>query len=482
MPVPRHVFWLLTACLIPSGWSADSPVPAKPNILFIAVDDLNHWVGHLGRNPQAKTPHLDRLASFGVTFTHAYCAAPACNPSRAALLSGKRPGSTGVYDNRNPYHPAIRPEESLFSHFNQAGYKTIGAGKLWHGGPGWPEQWTLTHARKPIPNAEVDDRSIAGIKFGVLRGGDENLADTHIASFGVEQLSQKHEQPFFLALGFHKPHMPWTVPQKYYDLHPLDAIELPPGRPGDLDDVPPEGLRMANPGGDHRAILESGRWEEAVQAYLAAISYVDFQIGRVLDALHRSPHADNTVICLWGDHGWHLGEKEHWRKFALWEEATRAPLIWVAPGVASPGGVCSRTVDFMSIYPTLCDIAGLPVPEHAEGESVRRLLEDPEAAWDIPAVTTFRRNNHAIRTERWRFIRYAGGGEELYDHTNDPYEWTNLAARDEFADIKADLIRHLPRVNGPETQRENARLNESGRGEASGPEGSDRCNSSRGFD
>lgn len=458
MPLQRSLLCLLAALPIPAARSADPESPAKPNVLFIAVDDLNHWVGFLERNPQTKTPHLDRLAQSGVAFSRAYCAAPACNPSRAALLSGKRPGATGVYDNRNPYRPAIRPEETLIFHFKQSGYKTIGMRKLWHGGVGWPEQWTVTRDRKSIRDAEIEDRSIGGIRFGPLRGGDDDVVDTQIADFGIQQLSQSHEQPFFLVLGFHKPHMPWCVPQKYFDLHPLDAIQLPPHRAGDLEDIPREGRRMARSEGDHRSVLESGRWKEAVQAYLAAISYVDAQIGRVLDALRESPHADNTVICLWGDHGWHLGEKEHWRKFALWEEATRAPLIWAVPGLTVPGGVSHRPVDFMSIYPTLCDLAGLPVPEHVEGKSIRPLLEDPEAAWGAPAITTHGRNNHAVRTERWRYIRYAAGGEELYDHTNDPYEWNNLASVEEWADAKAALVQHFPLVNEPEAQRERAQV------------------------
>jgi len=420
------------------------------NVLFIAVDDLNHWVGHLGRNPQTKTPNIDRLAKMGVTFTRAYCAAPVCNPSRAALLSGKRPGRSGVYDNQDNFRNTIQPGESLVMQFKNAGYATLGMGKVWHGGLGFPEQWTATAGRVrggDQGNAKVRDRSIGGIKFGVIEGGDEAVPDTQIADYGVAQLGQKHEKPFFLTLGFHKPHMPWNVPQKYFDLHPLDKIELPPHRTNDLGDVPAEGLRMAAPGGDHARVLASGRWKEAVQAYLAAISYLDAQVGRILDAFDKSAYATNTIICFWGDHGWHLGEKEHWRKFALWEEATRAPFIWVAPGVTRPGGVCDRTVDFMSIYPTLCDLAGVTKPPHVEGSSIRSLLADPKAPWSHPALTTFHQNNHAIRTERWRYIRYHDGGEELYDHNSDPYEWTNLAAKPEHAATKTDLSKWFPKEN-----------------------------------
>jgi arylsulfatase A-like enzyme len=243
--------------------------------------------------------------------------------------------------------------------------------------------------------------------------------------------------------------MPWNVPQKYFDMFPLDKIELPPHIPNDLDDIPGAGVKMARPQGDHAAILKSGRWKEAVQAYLAAIAYTDMNIGRLLDALDKSAYRDNTIIVFWGDHGWHLGEKDHWRKFALWEEATRAPLIWVAPGVTRPGSVCERTVDFLNIYPTLCELCGIAIPKQIEGVSLKPLLADPQAAWDRPALTTHGYQNHAIRTEKWRYIRYADGSEELYDHMKDPYEWANLARKPELEDVKRQLAQHLPKANKP---------------------------------
>jgi len=352
----------------------------RPNVLFIAVDDLNHWVGHLGRNRQTKTPNIDRLAAMGVTFANAQCAAPVCNPSRAALLSGKRPGTTGIYDNGIPFENFLKPEESLVMRFKDAGYDTLGTGKLWHGGLGWKEQWKTTR-KEHHEKGEIVDRSIGGIAFGtIVTGGDEAVSDTGIADYGISELGKTRDKPFFLTLGFHKPHMPWNVPQKYYDMHPLAGIQLPPTKKDDLSDVPPAGIKMAKPDGDHAAVLASGRWKEAVQAYLASISYLDGQIGRVLDAYDKSPHKDNTIIVFWGDHGWHLGEKEHWRKFALWEEATRAPFIWVVPGVTKPGGVCKSPVDFMSVYPTLCDLAKLPKPAWLEGDNIQPLLADPAAA------------------------------------------------------------------------------------------------------
>jgi len=445
----RSLAVLLLSALV-TNWNGRAAEPARrPNVLFIAVDDLNHWVGHLGRNRQTRTPNIDRLAKMGVTFTRAYCAAPVCNPSRAALLSGMRPGTTGVYDNGQNYAQAFKPDVCLPMQFKNAGYRTMAAGKIYHGGPGDASQWDEIGRpgrgdAKPKPGQNT---GVGGIKFAPLDCNDDEMADWGIATFAVEQLGKTHDKPIFLAVGFHKPHMPWNVPKKYYDMFPLESIELPPHLTNDLDDVPAGGKAMAAPAGDHAAILKSGRWKEAVQGYLAAIAYLDMNVRRVLDAYEKSPAREDTIIVFWGDHGWHLGEKEHWRKFALWEEATRAPFVWIVPGVTRPGGICERPVDFMSIYPTLCDLAGIARTKHVEGDNIRSLLVDPKATWPNSAITTFRRNNHTIRTERWRYIRYADGGEELYDHTNDEYEWTNLVSRAVFEREKKELASRLPTVN-----------------------------------
>ena len=271
--------------------------------------------------------------------------------------------------------------------------------------------------------------------------------DWHSVNYTIERL--KSDKPFFLACGLHKPHLPFAVPRKYYDMFPLESIELPPHLEDDLADIPPAGVKMAKPDGDHAKFLKEGRWKAAVQSYLASIAYTDMNVGRLLDALDESPHRDNTIIVFWGDHGWSLGEKSHWRKFALWEEPTRAPLIFVAPGLTKPGSVCDRPVDFLGIYPTLCELCGLKIPPHVEGKSLRPLLVDPKAPWDLPAITTHGRGNHAVRTDQWRYIRYADGSEELYDHTKDELEWTNLASKPELAGVKAQLASHLPKREAP---------------------------------
>ncbi len=416
----------------------------RPNVLFLAIDDLNHWVGHLARNEQTRTPRIDALAARGVTFRRAYCAAPVCNPSRAALMSGLRPHRSGVYENRNDWRRVIPMDKPMTAAFRRGGYSVLGCGKIYHGGFERREEWDdyMKGGGGGDPRSKTPG-GVGGIRFARLDCKDEDLHDYQIADWAIEQLGRKHDKPFFLACGVHLPHMPWSVPGKWFDMFPLESIKLPPYLESDLDDVPPAGVKMAKPDGDHATMLKSGRWKEAVQAYLAAIAYTDMNVGRVIAALEASAYKDNTIICLWGDHGWHLGEKRHWRKFALWEEATRAPLVFAGPGLAK--GTCERTVDFMSIYPTLCELCGLDVPAHVQDPSIAALLRDPAGAWDRPAMTTYTFKNHTVRSETHRYIRYANGDEELYDEQVDPYEWKNLAGHAKLAKVKADLATHLPK-------------------------------------
>ncbi|NOT63406.1 MAG: sulfatase [Acidobacteria bacterium] len=439
----------------------------KPNILFIAVDDLNHWVKHLGRNQQVITPNIDRLAKMGLTFSNAYCAAPVCNPSRAALMTGMRPSTTGVYDNSIDWRPAIAQEKTLVTHLRSNGYGTFAAGKIYHEAFARKEEWDEYDKERAAPCKRLNpDDGVGAIKFSPMDCGDDGVSDYSIASYGVTQLARKHDKPFFLSIGFHKPHLPWNVPKKYFDLYPLDKIQLPPYQEDDLKDIPPAGVKMARAPGsnspdkpsDHELMLQSGRWKEAVQAYLAAITYMDGQLGRVLDALEKSAYQENTIIVFWGDHGWSLGEKHHWRKFALWEEPTRAPLIWVAPGITKANTKTARIVDFMSIYPTLSELCGLPIPKHVEGKSIKPLLTNPTMKWGGVGQTTHGFKNHAVRTPLWRYIRYANGDEELYDEVKDPYEWTNLAKDKKYDSVKAELAKHFPKTDAEpaEGRRNNA--------------------------
>ena len=462
----RLLTFTLSSLLLTASFATAESAPRKPNVLFIAVDDLNHWVGYLGRHRQTITPNLDRLARRGVWFTRSYCAAPVCNPSRAALMSGLRPGASGVYDNSENFQPVIPPDITLTTQFRKAGYFVCGAGKIYHSSVYRAGEWDDWLKGAKGGGARDEDGSsqaevLAGkLPITPLACRDEDMPDSKFVDYAIAQLNRKHDRPFFVACGLTKPHLPWSVPKAYYEKFPLESIELPPYQENDLEDLPPIARQFATRSGDHEAILKAGgthTWKQAIRAYLAAINFCDTMVGRLLDAYDKSPERDHTILCFWSDHGWHLGEKDHWRKFALWEESTRSPLIWIVPGVTKPDSRCDRTVDFMSIYPTLMDLCGLPTPAHVQGQSIRALLADPTMPWDQPAVTTYRQNNHTVRSEAWRYTRYSDGGEELYNEATDPYEWTNLAPKDsEFDRPKAELGKFLPKDNQPPAKADGA--------------------------
>lgn len=423
-----------------------------PNVLFIAVDDLNDWINPLGGYPRVRTPNLDRLAASGMLFTRAYCSAPACNPSRASLLTGVRPSTSGVYDNGQPWRPVMRDVVTLPQHFMTMDYHVVGGGKIYHGN--YPDRASWHEYFKQPGDPSPASRPANGIggmdshfDWGPLDVDDAEMGDSKVTTWAVEYLKSKRDKPCFLAVGLYRPHLPWYVPRKYFDLYPLADIVLPQVKADDLDDVPVIGRRMAKPEGDHRRVIETTNWERGLQGYLASITFADACIGRLLDALDASGEADRTIIVLWGDHGWHLGEKLHWRKFTLWEEATRVPLVIVAPGVMKRGTRCERTVSLLDLYATLAALCGSAPPKTVEGRNLVPLLKDPETPWEYPVVTTHGRNNHAVRSERWRYIRYYDGTEELYDHDADPMEWTNLAGKPEHESVKKDLAVWLPKIN-----------------------------------
>lgn len=455
---PAVIALLILACVVLVGVSITHAAP--PNVLFIAIDDMNDWVSPLGGYEGCKTPNLERVAKRGVTFTRAYCAAPACNPSRASLMTGVRPWTSGVYTNGQPWRKPLRNAVTLTEHYREHGYEVVGAGKIYHGGGGGTKLWDDYQPGKANPTRSAEVIAARGkragtLVFAPLAAEDADMGDYHTANYSIEYLGKSHDKPFFLACGIIKPHLPWEVPQEFFDMYPLDSIRLPEVQENDLADVPAAGVKMAKPDGDHAKILRTNTWKQAVQGYLASITFADRQIGRVLDALEKSKFNDNTIVVVWGDHGWHLGEKEHWRKFALWEEATHSPLFIAAAGVTTGGTRCERTVDFMDIYPTLCELCSLPSPkQELEGVSLVPQLRDPGAKRDRPAMTTHIRGNHAIRSERYRYIRYIDGSEELYDHDSDPHEWTNVAASPDHAKAKRELAKWLPKKDAPDAPRE----------------------------
>lgn len=456
--ISRRVFLTATAA-VPGYFAAPT---SRSNILFIAIDDLNDWIGCLGGHPDVRTPNLDRFAASGVNFTNAHCAAPLCNPSRAALMTGIRPSTSGVYENNQPMRrsPVLANATTLPQHFRASGYSATGGGKIYHGSFPDPQSWDdYFPSQGPYrsPDPEPAQRPVNGIPnaanfdWSPLDVPDTEMGDYKVAEWTRQQLSRRHDKPFFLACGLYKPHLPWYVPRKYFEMYPLDKITLPEVNENDLDDIPEAGRRMARPERDHANVLKYNQWRHAVQGYLASITFADTMVGRVLEALEQGPHAANTTVVLWSDHGWHLGEKLHWRKFALWEEATHNVLMLRAPGVTKAGGRCPRAVNLLDIYPTLIDIAQLPQRSGLEGRSLMPLLKNPGARWSYPTLTTYGKNNHSVRDERWRYIRYADGSEELYDRNKDPLEWTNLASRTEHEGEKRRLARWLPTVNAADS-------------------------------
>lgn len=422
----------------------------KPDILFIAVDDLNDWTGYLGGHPQAKTPNIDRLVAKGLAFTNSHCAAPACNPSRAALMSGIRPWKTGIYTNGDPAQGVLKNVNTLNRHLISQGYQAFGVGKIYHGYGSEGRDDTWTEWKGLMPSIKEHAENYNGLNsshfdWGPVESQPAEMGDYKATDWAIEKIQNTPaEKPMFLALGYVKPHLPWYVPQEYFDRFPLEKVQLPVVKTDDLSDIPDLGRQMAKPDGDHAKVVKGDQWKKAVQAYLATISFLDDQVGRLLDAIEKSPRGKNMVIIWWTDHGWHLGEKEHWRKFALWEEATRTSLAIVAPGITKAKSSTDASVDYMTLFPTVCELAGVPVPDHVKGKSLMPLLKDPQARWEEVAITTHGRGNHAVRDSKWRYIRYSDGSEELYDHGDDPYEWNNMASDPKNREIIRKLATFIP--------------------------------------
>lgn len=427
----------------------------RPNVLFIAIDDLNHWIGCMRGYPGLETPHLDGLAKRGVLFTNAHCPAPSCNPSRVSLLTGVLPSESGVYGNTQVWRqaPKLKDAVTLPGYFKKNGYWVGGSGKIFHVGGAHdqdPRSWNAFYEKQePVSTKDSsEDWPVKGMFWGPLDVPDEDMPDWKVVDWTIEQLRRKHDRPFFLACGISKPHLNWEVPRKYFDMHPLDKITLPKVNANDLDDIPEHGRkhRFEN---IYKSIIASNNWPNAVQAYLACISFVDVCVGRLVEALDASGYGDNTIIVLWSDHGWHLGQKEHFKKFVLWEEATNAPLMMVVPGVTRARQECLKPVGLIDIYPTLIELCDLPEKDGLDGQSIAPLLRDPGLSWDRPALITHKADCHALRSERWRYIRYDDGSEELYDHLKDELEWHNLANDPEYAPVKKELGKWLPKVSAP---------------------------------
>jgi len=433
---------------------------------------MNDWIGCLGGYNGVQTPNIDRLAKRGVLFANAHCAAPLCNPSRTALLLGQRPSTTGIYDNDQYWKPNVPNAVSLPMHFRANGYEVAGAGKVFHHVAGFnpPDQWDDFQLQvfddpwyrrdewypwnKKVPAPE--GHPFNGLKnfqgefdWGVIPAEEREYGDQKAIDYGLRFLNKEHAKPFFLAIGLWHPHIPMFAPQKYFDLYPPDKVKIPYTPDNDLADVPAQGQKFAGfRREEHNRIVKEGKWRDGVRAYLAAISFADAMIGRLLDGLDNSAYGRNTIVVFWSDNGWHLGEKQHWHKSTLWQRSTHIPLIIAGPGTRQTGVTRTQAVSLLDLYPTLVDLCGLAKRENLDGISLRPQLENA-AARRQPAVIDFMPGNFAVRDERWRYIRYADGGEELYDERSDPQDWKNLSAEPEHALRKAELAKWIPKRQAP---------------------------------
>ncbi len=482
---------VLLAAPIPSALrGAEASPKGPPNILFIAVDDMNDWA--TGGRPYLRTPHIDRLRARGVTFANAHCASPSCHPSRVAVMTGVRPSTSGIDHNvygRREASWRVGPDSGtgalehaivLSQYFRTNGYRAMGAGKIFHGlqwvdgSENEPADWDdyfpsaldqIPFQPRPADLVDDQDSGIVGkrpIGGDVGRRGqvfgahpmdipDSEMSDSKVVNWAAAQLARRHDRPLFLAVGLFRPHIPWEVPARYFDLYPLETIRRPEVLAGDLDDthghdrVPWHEWVLANE-------AKFSMWERLIQGYQASITFADAQLGRLLDALEKSPVADNTIIVLWSDHGMHLGEKGNWEKFTLWNRSTHVPLIIARPRDRHAGESVKSPASLIDIYPTLCELAGLPVPAQCAGTSLVPQLNDPDAARDAPAITTQtmgRQSGHSVTGSRFHYIRYFDGFEELYDLRADTHEFRNLAAESRYADEKQKLLAALKASGAP---------------------------------
>ena len=453
---------------------ACTPLPAAPpNVLFIAVDDMNTDLGCYG-HPQVKTPNIDKLAARGVRFDRAYCQFPLCSPSRVSLMTGYRPDTTKIFELQTDFRKSTLPNAvTLPQTFSKAGYYAARVGKIFHyGNPGqigtdglddaasWQERFNPS-GRDKKEEDKITNYTKGGLGsalcFLQADGTDEEQTDGKVAAQAIQMMEDHKDKPFFIACGFFRPHCPYIAPKKYYDMYPPGSVSVvadPPGHTGTVLDPAKSTKPYPNYG------LTDDKLNEAKRAYYATITFTDAQVGKVLDALDRLKLADNTVVVFWSDHGYLLGEHGLWMKQSLFEQSARVPMIVAAPGRKGNGQASPRTVEFIDIYPTLAALAGLTPPADLHGASLVPLLDNPRAKWDRPAFTQVWRGTypgHSVRTERWRYTEWDNGkkGAELYDHDADPREMTNLAADPKFASVRAELQSKV-RANWPADSFSNA--------------------------
>lgn len=451
-------YLIFLCCFLLTGVSfAQQKKKQAPNIIMIAIDDLNDFVGAMG-HPDAITPHIDRLAANGVIFRNAHCQAPLCGPSRASVLTGLRPSTTGIYgmieDNDiQSVNPLTASTVFMHQYFKNAGYYLMGVGKIFHRHfpDGLLDEDGGASGYGPFPEKRFNwDKKGTDTDWGAFPQKDQEMPDDKATAWTIERLSKKYDKPFFLSVGFIRPHVPWYVPQKWFDLYKPQELHLPAYLPNDRDDLPAIAKKIDDwPSMPTTAwAIKNNEWRNILQAYLASVSFADYNVGRVIDALEKSEYAKNTIVVLWSDHGYRLGEKDTFAKVCLWDRATKAPLIFAGPGIPKHK-VLHQPVELLDIYPTLTDLAGLMHNKANEGYSLMPLMQNNNYKWDKPAITTWGRNNTAIKTKDYRFIQYEDGSHELYAIKKDVNEWNNLAGQLKYKTVIKNLQALLPKHNVP---------------------------------
>lgn len=469
--------WIWSYCLIAlyliscQAIDPNAELIKHPNVLFISIDDLNDWVEPLSGHPQSSTPNLSAFANEAVNFKHSYCASPGCNPSRSALLSGRHTFRSGMYSNYQDWRKVgkITEHPTLPHYFRQNGYYTAGAGKIFHYSQvdtlAWDDYFPAI--KNPMPQEVFPDKRPASMPrfkymynmfdWSPINVPDTTTSDFRSVDFIADQLRLEHDKPFFLACGIYRPHLPWYVPQEYFERFPLKSIQLPKTKENDLDDLGGRAKELIKRGGNyHKHVVEARQWKQAVQGYLASIAYADAMVGHLLSSLDDSDYADNTIVIIWSDHGWQLGEKQHWRKFALWENVIRTVLMIKAPkGISKapdgtfPGQTANTLTSLVDIYPTLLDLCSIPQRDDLDGEILTPFLANPDSIADRPILTTYDFGDYSVRFGQWHYIKYVDASEELYDLDKDPEEWNNLAGEVEYYIIKKKLRTFLPKEPVP---------------------------------
>ncbi len=457
--------WLAFAFL----FLASNLAAEKPNVLFLVVDDLNDYP-LLGNYPNVKAPSLQQFSQKAVTFERGYCAAPICVPSRTATFSGKNPWSTGSYYNQPTTwpHEQMKGMESIPECFKRNGYKTFGAGKLFHQGPGkermdamWDDYSNYGGGFGPFPEESEQVIGSRFFSYKAWNGPDEDFPDVRNTDAAIAFLQSSHDRPFFLALGLYRPHCPWTAPRRFFDEYNKSRLPRPPGRiRDDLDDARPMGIEFAQVGDRLKKINDQKAYRDFLHGYLASVTFADWNVGRILDALWASPHAEDTIVVLWSDHGYHFGEKDHIGKATLWEQATRSLVMMRVPGYSADSERCEKPISLVDIYPTLVALCDLEEPpQRLDGVDLSPLLKKPaRKKWKRPVVMAHGPGSVAVRDEQYRYIRYADGTEELFDHATDRYEFFNLADLAAYSKVKKKLSKHFPDRWAPEIRNEGARL------------------------